>query len=405
MKGKWYLAVLLLAAVLLAACGAEPAAETTVPVTTVAPTTEPATEPTTVPTEPKDPVAERAGAILATMTLKEKVYQLFIVTQDQLTGIAGVTRSGDATRTALEEKPVGGIIYFASNLKNREQTVSMIENIQSYAKLGLFISVDEEGGPVTRLGQNPAMGITEFRAMGRIGAAEDPEQARNVGLTLGTELKELGFNLDFAPVADVDSNPKNPVIGNRAFHSDPAVAAELVAACVEGFGESGILCTLKHFPGHGDTATDSHHGEVRIDKSLAQLWQCELLPFASGIEAGAPVIMVGHITLPKVTKEAVPATLSHEIVTGLLRRALGYEGLIVTDSMSMGAVTDRYSSGEGAVKAVAAGVDLILMPKDLDAAVAGILEAIETGELTEERIDESVLRILETKLRAGIINE
>lgn len=363
----------------------------------------PTVPPTREPTEPIDMVEVRAREILAGMTLEEKIYQMFIVTPEQLTGYGTVTQSGEASRAAIEKHPVGGVIYFSQNLTSRDQCSDMIRKLQSYSELGLFIAVDEEGGSVTRLGHNPDMGVTDYPAMGTIGATGDVGEAYDVGYTLGTEIGELGFNLDFAPVADVNSNPNNPVIGKRSFHSDPQIAADMVAACVEGFGDSGTLCTLKHFPGHGDTSSDSHYGAVEISKDLDELMECELLPFIAGIEAGAPVIMVGHITVPNVTQEDVPATLSHELVTLLLREQLGYEGLVVTDSMVMQAVTDRYSSASAAVKAVQAGVDLILMPQSLTKSVAGIADAVQSGELTEERIDESVLRILQTKLRSGII--
>ena len=388
--------------------GGAPAAPTAVPPTpvpeTAAATLPPVTvPPTTVPPETEPPEQVRSRQILEEMTLEEKICQLFLVAHDRLAGVSGVTQSGSATEAAIEKYPVGGVIYFSPNLRSREQTAQMISGIQSYSKLGLFIAVDEEGGSVTRLGNNRAMGVTDFPSMGAVGMDGDPEAAYTVGYTLGTELAELGFNLDFAPVADVDSNPKNPIIGTRAFHSDPQIAASLVAACVEGFGDSGMLCTLKHFPGHGDTASDSHYGAVSVDKTLQELEACELLPFRAGIEAGAPCVMVGHISLPGVTRQDLPATLSFGAVTCLLRQRLGFEGLIITDSMSMEAITDHFDSGEAAVMALRAGVDVILMPESLPEAVDGIREAVENGELTEARIDESVLRILETKLRSGII--
>lgn len=358
---------------------------------------------TTVPEATEDPVLLQARLILEDMTEREKICQLFIVTQEEITGASPVTRSGEASRKAIEEQPVGGIIYFSQNLVSRDQCSAMIDNLQSYSKLGLFIAVDEEGGIVSRLGSRESMGVTHFPAMGKIGDSERTEDAYEVGRTLGDELAELGFNLDFAPVADVNSNEDNPVIGSRAFHSDPQIAADMVAACVRGFADSGTLCTLKHFPGHGDTGTDSHYGIARSGKTLEELYECELIPFRAGIDAGAPVIMTGHITLPEVTGSDVPATLSHEIITQLLREELGFDGLIITDSMIMQAITDRYSASTAAVMAIQAGVDMILMPESLSDAVAGIEEALDSGELTMERIDECVLRILETKLRRGII--
>lgn len=355
--------------------------------------------------EPADPVETQAEGLLAEMSLREKVLQMFIVTPEQLAGVSGpVTQCGDTSRQAIQNNPVGGIIYFADNLQDRAQCQEMISGLQEASPLGLFISVDEEGGTVARLGSNPAMGTTDFGDMADIGASGDPEQAYQVGATIGSELLELGFNLDFAPVADVYSNPDNPVIGRRAFSSDPEVAAEMVAACVEGFGDSGILCTLKHFPGHGDTATDSHYGAARSDKTLEELENCEFLPFQAGIQAGAGLVMVGHISLPAVTGDETPACLSQDIVTDLLRRQLGFEGLAVTDSLSMQAITDAYTPGETAVLAIQAGMDLLLMPSDLEGAVDGVLAAVESGALTQDRIDESVLRILSTKLEQGIIS-
>lgn len=354
-------------------------------------------------TDPEIWITDRAEVILQFMSLDEKIYQLFIVTQEQITGAERVTRSGEVTREAIEKYPVGGIIYFANNLISREQCSSMISNIQSYSDKGLFIAVDEEGGSVARLGKNQAMGVTSFPDMKNIGDEGDTSGAYNVGYTIGTEISELGFNLDFAPIADVNSNPDNPVIGKRAFSADPTTAAAMVGSCVEGFNDSGILCTLKHFPGHGDTETDSHYGEAKTEKTLEELYECEIRPFKTGIEAGVPLVMVGHISTPNITGDDVPATLSHRIVTELLRDQLGFSGIIITDSMEMQAITDRYTSADAAVKAIQAGVDIILMPQSLSEAVEGIHNAVKDGELSEERIDESVLRILKTKIKNEII--
>lgn len=200
----------------------------------------------------------------------------------------------------------------------------------------------------------------------------------------------------------MNSNPNNTVIGSRAFGTDPEKVAEMVAACVKGFRDSGMVCTLKHFPGHGDTEEDSHYGEAKSWKTLDELRTCELRPFQAGIEAGASMIMVGHITLPNVTEE-IPATLSHDIVTGILREEMKYNGIIITDSMAMGAIANLYSSDEAAVKAIQVGCDMILMPYQLESAINGIETAVNSGDITEERIEESVLRILKVKLEAGII--
>lgn len=345
-------------------------------------------------------IAEEAKKLLNAMTLEEKVYQLFLVTPEQLTGVSGpVTRAGSATEQALLDRPVGGIIYFADNLQTREQVMEMICNSQQYSKTGLFIAVDEEGGSVSRVGRNEALGTTAFPAMGTLKTTDDAYQA---GLTMGTDLRALGFNLDFAPIADVNSNLDNPVIGTRAFSSDPETAAEMVSACVTGFRDANMLCTLKHWPGHGDTAGDSHAGSAETSKTLEEMEACEFLPFQSGIQAGAPFVMVGHINCPAVTGADVPASLSSVMVEELLREALGFEGIIITDSMQMKAITNIYSSGDAAVAALQAGADMLLMPADLDAAAAGILTAIQTGVLEETRIDKSVLRILSVKLASEI---
>lgn len=372
------------------------------PTTTEATTEEPTTEDPQVVYERA--VDERAEEILNSMSMEEKLYQLFIVTPEQLTGAPIVTQAGDATKSALETQPVGGIIYFAQNIVSRDQCVEMIENTKSYAKYGLFISVDEEGGRVARVGSNPAMGTTSFSSMASVGETGDKEEAYLVGNILGTELQEIGFNLDYAPDADVNSNPSNTVIGDRSFSSDPQTAADMVTAAVHGFEDSGMLSCIKHFPGHGDTATDSHYGAAASYKTMEELEACEFLPFQAGIEAGVPCVMVGHISLPNVTGDSTPATLSHEIVTGMLREQLGYEGLIITDSMKMQAVSSYYSSGDASVKAIQAGIDCILMPADLNGAVQGLQTALDNGELTEDEINEHVLRILKTKIRYGIID-
>ncbi len=237
----------------------------------------------------------------------------------------------------------------------------MLDNLQSFSKIDVFTGVDEEGGTVSRIGSNPAMGTTSFPPMYTIGETKDPNKAYHVGYTIGSECTELGFNLDFAPVADVYSNPENTVIGHRAFSSDANTAAEMVAACVRGFTASGMLCTLKHFPGHGDTLTDSHYGAASTNKTLEELRTTEFLPFESGIQAGAEFVMVGHILTPNITDSSTPASLSPDMIA-ILRNELQFDGIIITDAMNMEAVTDYYSPAEAAVKAIQAGDDMCLTP-------------------------------------------
>lgn len=351
------------------------------------------------PAKPSELTAEerRAQAMLRTMELEEKVYQLFIVTPEALTGVDAATIAGDATREALEAKPVGGLIYFSKNLVNREQTQAMLETTQSYAKKPLLLAVDEEGGTVARAGSNPDMGVTSFGNMADYGDAGDTQAVREVGETIGQELLELGFNLDFAPVADVLTNPSN-VIGRRAFSSDPKTAADMVKAMVEGMEAAGCPSTLKHFPGHGDTTGDTHDGPTATRRSLDDMRACEFLPFQAGIDAGAPLVMVGNFAAPLLTGNDDPVCFSRVVTTDLLRGELGFTGVIVTDALNMASVSgSRFNSAEAAVKALDAGADLLLMPENLDEAVQGVLKAIEDGTLTESRIDDSVARVLTLK--------
>lgn len=346
------------------------------------------------PVEPADPLLE----LLDSMSLREKVCQMFVVFPSDLTGVGPVTQAGEATRQALERYPVGGLLYDTSNMVSRDQVREMLENTQSYAKVPLLLTCDEEGGRVARLMNT--VGTTSIGPMLDY-AHLGPDAARTNAQTIAQDMASCGFNTDLAPVADVWSNPENTVIGDRAYSRDFAQAAELIPAAVEGFHLGGTACALKHFPGHGDTKEDSHSGAAYVDKTLEQLRQEELLPFRAGIDAGADLVMLGHLTVGELDSE--PAPFSHRIVTGLLREELGFDGVVITDSLKMGAVTGRWSSEEAAVKAVQAGVDLLLCPEDLDAAVNGLIRAVESGDISQERIDESVLRILNMKRQRGIL--
>ena len=344
-----------------------------------------------------------AQARVQDMTLEEQVYQLFITTPEELTGVRVATRAGDTTREALEAQPVGGIIYFADNLVDRQQTMEMLANTQTYTEIPLFLSVDEEGGTVSRVGSNAAMGTTRFSPMAEYGETGDAQEAYEIGSTLGSELLELGFNLDFAPVADVVTNPNNTEIGSRSFSSDPEVAAKMVGSVVSGMKEAGMISVLKHFPGHGGTETDTHDGRAVTHRTLEEMRQSEFLPFQAGIDAGAPVIMVGHLSAPELTGDNTPSDLSYAVVTEILRGELGFQGVVVTDAQNMAAITDYYDAAEAAVGALEAGVDIILMPENLTEAVNGVLSAMEAGKLSEERITESVTRILALKYEYGLM--
>ena len=335
---------------------------------------------------------------LAGMTLHEKVCQMMFVTPEELTGEDGVTVAGDATRQALENYPVGGIVYFAKNLESQDQVKEMIDNSQKYSSIGLFVATDEEGGVVNRL--MDTVGTTYIGSMYYYKDDGD-ETAYENAYTIANDMSALGFNLDFAPVADVWSNPDNTVIGERAYSDDYAQAAELVGNAVKGFNDGGVMCTLKHFPGHGDTAEDSHYSSDYVHRTKEEIMADEMQPFRSGIEAGAEFVMVGHLIVPDI--DEVPATLSYKIATGILREELKFEGVAITDSFEMESIADNYSVDDAVVMSVKAGMDMILQPKDMASAVNSIEQAVADGELSEDRIDESVRRILTLKESRGLL--
>ena len=343
-------------------------------------------------------VDERIGA----MTLEQKVAQLFIVTPEALVeGVSQVTQAGDMTREGVTAHPVGGIVYFAQNLLDPEQTTTMLANVkQFYADAGNvapFIAVDEEGGTVVRVADNEAFGAQDVGDASALGSAGDTEAAKRAADQIADYLMPLGFNLDFAPVADVVDPLRSDTMGLRSFSSDAAVAADMVRAEVEGFRDKKMLCCAKHFPGIGAAAGDSHEGAITIEATNEELETVDLVPFRAAIEAGVPMIMVGHVSLPNIVGDSTPAPLSSAVVQGMLRDSLGYTGIIVTDSLSMGAITDYYTPAEAAVAALKAGCDIPLMPERLDEAYQGVLSAVQVGELTEERLDESLTRILTAK--------
>lgn len=343
-------------------------------------------------------VDERIGA----MTLEQKVAQLFIVTPEALVeGVSQVTQAGDMTREGVTAHPVGGIVYFAQNLLDPEQTTTMLANVkQFYADAGNvapFIAVDEEGGTVVRVADNEAFGAQDVGDASALGSAGDTEAAKRAAEQIADYLMPLGFNLDFAPVADVVDPLRSDTMGLRSFSSDAAVAADMVRAEVEGFRDKKMLCCAKHFPGIGAAAGDSHEGAITIEATNEELETVDLVSFRAAIEAGVPMIMVGHVSLPNIVGDSTPAPLSSAVVQGMLRDSLGYTGIIVTDSLSMGAITDYYTPAEAAVAALKAGCDIPLMPERLDEAYQGVLSAVQVGELTEERLDESLTRILTAK--------
>ena len=336
---------------------------------------------------------------LSSMTLEEKIYQLFIITPEALTGYGTVTEAGEISRSKLKQYPVGGVIYFSNNLINTVQTTTMLNNMMTYSYeiqgMPLFTCIDEEGGRIARIGDNPAY---DAESVGCMRDIEDSEEAFQAGETIGTYLSELGFNFNFAPDADVLTNSKNSVIGDRSFGDDPERVTELAVAVSDGLHSRNVMSSFKHFPGHGATEGDTHEGFAYTDKSYEELLKSEFKPFLAATDNNVDAIMVAHISVPNVVGDNTPCSLSSKMITEILRNDIGYDGLVITDALNMGAISRNYSSDDAAIMAVNAGVDLLLMPKNFDQAVDGVLKAVNEGRISEERVDESVKRIICAKL-------
>ena len=346
--------------------------------------------------------------ILLTMTLEEKVGQLFICDPGMLCGAWETSEANQILLSNIKKYHPAGFVFFKPNIKTPEQTKHFIGDLQAASKIKLLISVDEEGGLVSRIGSNPNMRFKKQPAMSDIGKTGDPAKAYTAGAELGSGLRSLGFTLNFAPVADVNTNPGNPVIGTRSFGPDPASVANFVAQAVKGLQDNNISAVLKHFPGHGDSVTDSHTGAVSLQHDLERLNAVEFVPFIAGIAAGADAVMIGHISLPNVTGGLTPATISGKIVTDILRGDLGYNGLVITDSLSMDAVSMYYELPDYCVKSILAGCDLLLLQSDarkgntiaqFDEAYNAVLAAVKGGVISEDRLNQSVGRVLRVKAR------
>ncbi|MBP5472306.1 MAG: glycoside hydrolase family 3 protein [Lachnospiraceae bacterium] len=323
---------------------------------------------------------------------------MIIATPASLTGERKPKSAGILLQSALTVYPVGGLIFDGGNISSGDQLKKFLTDAQGYSQIPLFLTLDEEGGRVTRL-QN-TVGTTQ------IGPMYDYHElgtgvAYTNAMVIAADIKSYGFNMDLAPVADVWSNPENTVIGDRAYSTDYIEASELVSAAVQGFHSQGIPCCLKHFPGHGDSSEDSHYGAVYIYKSLADIKAEECLPFASGINAGADCVMMGHLIISELGDD--PALFSKTLIRDILRGELGFKGIVMTDSLQMKAMTDYYGVSDIAVRSVDAGCDILLMPSDVPFTVKAIEDAVSAGVITESRIDESVRRIISLKVKYGIM--
>ena len=361
---------------------------------------------------------DEVEAQLQRMTLREKVGQLFYVRPECLDTTIHFNQPGDvdassdditaiklqavnATMKGVNEKyPVGGVILYAHNIEDEAQLSAFIAQIRALNGAPL-LCIDEEGGRVARIANNANFNVEKFESMEAIGATGDAQNAYHCANVIGTYLHRYGFDIDFAPVADVNTNPENIRIGNRAFSDDPQVAAPMVVNYLQGLKDAGITGCIKHFPGHGDTKADTHYGYAQSLKTWDEMLNCELITFKAGIQWGTQLIMTAHIAAPNVTGTDIPATMSPLILQDKLRGELGYQNLIITDAMEMGAITLQYTNAEAAVGTLQAGADIVLGPQNFVEAFDAVVKAVEDGVLTEQRIDQSVRRILRLKRQMG----
>lgn len=331
---------------------------------------------------------------LKSLTLQEKIGQMIIVPFNA--EFANFDSEKFAViRRRIEQNKVGGFTLFRGEANS---VAALTNEAQRLSKLPLFFSADYERGLRMQLRTG-----TPFTTNMGVAAAGDVSAAYRQGKIICEEMRAIGANWLFAPVADINNNPDNPVINIRSFGADPNKVGEFTAALSRGAKDGNCLSTLKHFPGHGDTATDSHIGLSVVPLDRERLDAVELVPFRMGIEAGADAVMTAHLAVPKLTGDDLPATLNPKITTDILRKDLNFKGIITTDSMEMGAITKNFPNGESALMAVKAGADVILFPPDVEKAIAAIEAAVKSGDITEERINDSVRRLLTAKYRLGLV--
>jgi beta-N-acetylhexosaminidase len=349
------------------------------------------------------------GKAIEQMTMEEKVGQMLMPDFRTWKG-QNVTVMNDDIAKLVKDYHLGGVILFRENTVTADQTTKLVSAYQDAAeKYGLLISIDQEGGIVTRLQTG-----TDMPGNMALGAARSEETAQKVGKAIGEELNALGINMNFGPVLDVNNNPDNPVIGVRSFGENPELVGKLGNAYIKGLHETGTAATAKHFPGHGDTAVDSHIGLSEVPHDIDRLKKVELYPFQQAMDAGIDAIMTAHVTFPKIdntkaiskkdgTEIAVPATLSHKVLTGLMREDMDFKGVIVTDAMNMGAISEHFGPVDAAIRAVKAGADILLMPVGIEAVANGIYDAVNSGDISEDRLEQSVERVLTLKLNRSIV--
>lgn len=343
---------------------------------------------------PEEKLDEIIDAAIESMPLEDRVAGLFIVTPEGLTGKDKVTQAGETTQAALTKYAVGGIIYFESNMKSQEKFLEMVQSTAAFSKYPLFLAADEEGGQLSRLA---AAGLAEKTdSAGNIGATNDPANAYNAGAGIAAGMNQFGLNLNLAPVADINT-VEDSAMGDRSYGSDPAVAGSMAASMVSALQENGISACLKHFPGIGSTSQDTHEGMALTERTAEEFRANEFAAFKAGMDAGADFVMVGHISAPALSGDNTPCSLSRVVVTDVLRKELGFDGVIISDALSMTSITEYYTSEQAAVLALKAGCDMILMPEDFEEAYQGVLAAVESGTISEQRINDSLKRIYRIK--------
>jgi beta-N-acetylhexosaminidase len=359
----------------------------------------------------KNPKYDVISKALKSMTVEEKIGQMLMPDFRNWKG-KPVTEMNDEIRELVKKYHLGGVILFRENVVTTEQTVRLVDEYKKANEdYGLLVSIDQEGGIVTRLQSG-----TDFPGNMALGATRSTEMAESVGHAIGSELHSLGINMNLAPVLDVNNNPDNPVIGVRSFGEDPQLVADLGTAYTKGLQNSGMAATAKHFPGHGDTAVDSHLGLPSVPHEKERLLEVELYPFQQAMDEGIDAIMTAHVTFPKIdpttviskkdgTEIALPATLSHEVLTNLMRNEMGFKGVISTDALNMKAIADHFGAVDAVIRAVNAGTDIVLMPVGLEEVANGLYEAVDNGEITENRLNQSVERLLTLKANRGIYKQ
>ncbi|ATE52089.1 glycoside hydrolase family 3 protein [Actinosynnema pretiosum] len=362
---------------------------------------------------PEPPAPQSVTSLVRGMSLEEKVGQLFVTyvhgqSADEVHPGNLRDFGVDTPAQVVARYRPGGVIYFNNssydNIDTPAQIAALSNGLQQASRVPLTISTDQEMGIVTRIGPP----LTQFPGSMALGAGRDERAAERAASVTARELRALGITQNFAPDADVNSNPANPVIGVRSFSSDPDLAATMVAAQVRGYQQrhlsrSAVSAAAKHFPGHGDTADDSHTSLPTVDRTVEQWREVDAKPFRAAIAAGVDSIMTAHIRMPAIDPSGEPATLSKPVVTGLLREELGYDGVVITDSLAMAGVRQLHTDAEIPVLALKAGVDQLLMPVKLGEAIDAVVAAVRAGELSERRIDQSVLRVLRMKFLRGAL--